>query len=117
MTTSVIIENVRFRARHGVAEQERLVGNDFEVSLRLDYPFEEAMESDDLEATLNYAEIYEVVKWEMDQPSKLLEHVAGRIRKSLMEAFPAITGGTLRIVKLKAPIPGFTGRAAVEVSW
>ena len=42
MRTSITLDNLRFRARHGVMEQERAVGNTFVVALRLDYPFEEA---------------------------------------------------------------------------
>ena len=53
MRTSITLDNLRFRARHGVMEQERAVGNTFVVALRLDYPFEEAMQTDNLEATLN----------------------------------------------------------------
>lgn len=85
MRTSITLDNLRFRARHGVMEQERAVGNTFVVALRLDYPFEEAMQTDNLEATLNYAEVYEVVKAEMGVPSRLLEHVAGRIRSGLLK--------------------------------
>ena len=43
MRTSITLDNLRFRARHGVMEQERAVGNTFVVALRLDYPFEEAI--------------------------------------------------------------------------
>ena len=53
-------------------EQERRVGNDFEVSLTVDYPFEKALTSDDLDHTLNYALLYDVIAAEMQQPSKLL---------------------------------------------
>ena len=79
MRTSITLDNLRFRARHGVMEQERAVGNTFVVALRLDYPFEEAMQTDNLEATLNYAEVYEVVKAEMGVPSRGLGPVAGTI--------------------------------------
>ena len=117
MRTTITLDNLHFHAYHGVMEQEQRVGNTFIVSLRLDYPFEEAMETDNLDATLNYAEAYEVVKAEMAVPSKLLEHVAGRIRSSLLSKFPKIEGGQIRIEKCRPPIPGITGSAAVEVSW
>ena len=117
MRTSITLDNLRFRARHGVMEQERAVGNTFVVALRLDYPFEEAMQTDNLEATLNYAEVYEVVKAEMGVPSRLLEHVAGRIRNALVERFPEITSGVVTIEKMNPPITGFYGSAAVEIEW
>lgn len=117
MRTSIILDRLRFYAFHGVEEQERRVGNIFTVSLRLDYPFEEAMATDRLTATLNYAEAYEVVKQEMAIPSRLLEHVAGRIRRSLLLRFPQISGGRIRVEKLRPPIPGCDGTAAVEIDW
>ena len=80
MTTYISLNKLRFHAFHGVMEQERRVGNDFEVSLTVEYPFEKAMESDDLCDTLNYAELYDVIAAEMRQPSDLLEHLAGRIK-------------------------------------
>ena len=117
MRTTIALENLCFHARHGVLEQERTVGNTFVVTLRLDYPFEDAMMSDKLESTLNYAEAYDVVKAEMTVPSRLLEHVAGRIRTSLIQKFPKITGGFIRIEKCRPPIAGITGSAAIEVAW
>ncbi len=117
MHTTITLDRMKFRACHGVLEQERRVGNTFEVSLRLDYPFADAMETDDLASTLNYADVYEVVKREMAVPSQLLEHVTGRIRSALLREFPLISGGFIRIEKCRPPIPGITGAAGVEVRW
>lgn len=107
---------MRMHAYHGVMPQERQVGNDFVVALTVDYPFESAMSSDALEDTLSYADVSAVVGREMSVPSKLLEHVAGRIIESLRRDFPKIRGGKVRITKVKPPIPGDVV-AAVEVEW
>lgn len=117
MKTTISLESLQFHAFHGVLGQERNVGNSFTVDLRIDYPFEEAMETDNLDATASYADIYEITKQEMRQPSRLLEHVAGRIRNALLARYPEITGGQIRITKTKAPIPGIVGKASVEISW
>ena len=45
----------------------------------IDAPLEKAAKGDELAATVNYETIYQVCRLEMDQPSKLLEHVARRI--------------------------------------
>ena len=84
----IILRNVRFHAFHGVMPQERKVGADFLVNLRVGYPLEQAMQSDEVSDTLNYAALYEVVKTEMMQPSNLLEHVAGRIADAIVKHFP-----------------------------
>ena len=87
----VILKDVRFHAFHGVMPQETKVGADFIVNLRIGYPLEQAMESDEVGDTLNYAEVYDLVKQEMKQPSKLLENVAGRIVQTISKHFPSLT--------------------------
>lgn len=117
MKTIVALENLRFRARHGVSPQERAVGNDFIVTVRLRYPFQKAMDADTLADTLNYAEAYDIIKAEMAIPSSLIEHVAGRIRSALLARFPLIEGGMVRVEKANPPIAGMTGTAAAEIEW
>ena len=119
MKTSIKLERMRFHAFHGVMEQERKVGNDFEVSVEVWYPFEKALYSDKLEDTLNYATLYDIVAREMAVPSQLLEHVAGRIITAIKKEIPAATAGELSITKLHPPfkcdMP--SGGATVVVSW
>ena len=52
------LRKLRFHAFIGVGTQERLTGNDFEVDLRLKTDVARAMETDDVCATVNYAEAY-----------------------------------------------------------
>ena len=80
------LEGLRFRALHGVMPQERQVGGDFLVTLRVGYPLAVAMASDDVKDTLDYAALYRLVEREMLLPSKLLEHVAGRIAEAIEKA-------------------------------
>ena len=88
-SSKIYLKNVRFHAYHGVLPQETQVGNDYVVNLEVKYDFSRAMETDELAGTINYAELYELVKEEMEKPSKLLEHVAGRIGKRLFAEHPA----------------------------
>ena len=88
----IILREVRFHAFHGVMPQERKVGADFTVSLRVGVDLSLPAESDDVADTLNYATLYEVVKQQMEIPSQLLEHVAGRVGKAVMDTFPQVTG-------------------------
>ncbi|MDE6309850.1 MAG: dihydroneopterin aldolase [Muribaculaceae bacterium] len=117
MTTTIEINNLRMRARHGVLMQERSVGNDFTVTVHLRYPVDAALVNDEVSDTLNYAEAVEIIKDEMSEPSALLEHVAARIRHSLMDKFPKIEGGFVRIAKLKPPIPAQMENVAVKIEW
>ena len=73
------------------------------------------METDDVADTLNYAQLYELVRREMDQPSNLLEHVAGRIVKAVNTAFPAVTSIDLKLTKLNPPMGADCRGAGVEI--
>ena len=104
---------MKFYAYHGVAPQEQQVGNLFIVDLLLTVNVIQAIESDSLGDTVNYAEVYDVVKSEMEQPSKLIEHVAGRIVKALKIRFPKIEHVQIKLAKLNPPFGGDIQSAAV----
>lgn len=115
MSSKIYLRNVRFHAFHGVLPQEGIVGNDYLVNLVLDYDFSSAMKTDDLQGTLNYAEVYQKVREEMALPSKLLEHVAGRIAHRLFSDFPEIQKLQLSITKVNPPMGADSDGAGVEV--
>lgn len=115
MSSKIYLRNVRFHAFHGVLPQEGIVGNDYLVNLVLDYDFSSAMKTDDLQGTLNYAEVYQKVREEMAVPSKLLEHVAGRIAHRLFSDFPEIQKLQLSITKVNPPMGADSDGSGVEV--
>nr|WP_297028017.1 dihydroneopterin aldolase [Prevotella sp.] len=115
MSSKIYLRNVHFHAFHGVLPQEGIVGNDYLVNLVLDYDFSSAMKTDDLQGTLNYAEVYQKVREEMAVPSKLLEHVAGRIAHRLFSDFPEIQKLQLSITKVNPPMGADSDGAGVEV--
>ncbi len=111
----ILLENVKFYAFHGVLPQERKVGNDYQVNLRIGYDISRAMVSDDVNDTLNYAEVYQLLSQEMSVPSALLERVAGRIGDRLFRKFPAIQSIDLTIIKVNPPMGADSEGAGVEV--
>ena len=115
MSSKIYLRNVRFHAFHGVLPQEGIVGNDYLVNLVLDCDFSSAMQTDELQGTLNYAEVYQKVREEMVVPSKLLEHVAGRIAHRLFSDFPEIQKLQLSITKVNPPMGADSDGAGVEV--
>ena len=115
MSSKIYLRNVRFHAFHGVLPQEGIVGNDYLVNLVLDYDFSSAMQTDELQGTLKYAEVYQKVREEMAVPSKLLEHVAGRIAHRLFSDFPEIQKLQLSITKVNPPMGADSDGAGVEV--
>ena len=113
--TYIRIERLRVRAFHGVLPQERQVGGDFVVTLRIGYPWQQAMESDDVADTLDYAAVYRLVRREMAVPSQLLEHVAGRIVQALLHQYPQITSIDLWLTKVTPPMGADCEGAGVEL--
>lgn len=111
--TTISLNKVRLFAFHGALPQERLTGGWYTLNVSVDYPFEAALSSDELADTLSYAGILAVVKREMAVPSRLLEHVAGRILSALFAAFPRIERGEIEIIKENPPIGSDTTGAAV----
>lgn len=111
----IVLEALRFHAYHGVLPQERLTGNDYEVNLRIRYDVSDALVSDDVNDTLNYAEVYQVVSQEMSVPSALIERVVGRIGDRLFRRFPAIEAIDLKIIKQNPPMGADGKGAGVEV--
>lgn len=113
--SKIYLDEMRFYAYHGVMEQERLVGGEYSVSLTVEADLSKAVRTDDVADTINYAALYEVVESEMAVPSKLLEHVAGRIGRRAMETFERITTLTIKVTKLNPPMGADSKGASVEL--
>lgn len=115
MTSYIFLNQVHFFAHHGVGGQETIAGNDFIIDLRLKTDIARAAETDDVANTVSYADVYEAVKEEMAIPSKLLEHVCGRIVKRLFHDFPAVESIDLKLSKRNPPMGADLDAAGVEV--
>lgn len=111
----IFLKDMQYYAYHGVAPQENLIGNEYIIQLQLKVDISKAVRTDEVTDTVNYAEVYEAVKTEMSIPSKLLEHVAGRIAENLFERFPVIEEVRLRLSKRNPPMGGDLDAAGVEL--
>ena len=114
-TNQMTLRGLRFHAYHGVLEQERIVGNDYEVSVRMSYDMRRAIATDDVANALNYAEVYEVVKRLMMQPCQLIERVAWRIAVALLDEFPAAKNAEVSLVKLNPPMGADCDGAEIKI--
>ena len=114
-STYIYLRNLRFHALHGVLPQERVTGNDYELTLRIGYPMAQAMLSDEVGDTLNYAEVYALAEEEMQIPCNLVERVAGRISERLLRQFPEIRSIDLWLTKKNPPMGADCEGAGVEV--
>lgn len=114
--STIFIDRLRLYAFHGVMEQERQVGANFLLSLRVHYNIYKAMASDDVSDTLSYADLFQIVKREMAIPSNLLEHVAARICNAIFLKFPQVTAIDLKLTKQNPPMGADCDGAGIEMS-
>lgn len=117
MKSYIFLDQLKFYAFHGVGAQETLVGNEFTVDLRLKVDISRAAQTDEVNDTVSYADVFEAVKAEMNIPSKLLEHVAGRIVKRLFQDFKTIESIELKLTKRNPPMGADLLSAGVELQY
>ena len=104
--SKISLEQMEFYAYHGCFKEEQIIGPDFLVDLFLETDTETAEKSDDLADTVNYQEVYLLVKKEMEIKSKLLEHVGRRILHAVKNQYPLVHGAEIKISKMNPPLGG-----------
>ena len=115
MTSKIFLENVKIYAYHGVLPEEKIIGTYFIVNVELHADLWKAVGTDDLNDTINYAKINEIIHQQMKIPSELMEHVAGRILKNIKVTFPQISFVKIRITKRSPPMKGEMDGVSVEI--
>jgi 7,8-dihydroneopterin aldolase/epimerase/oxygenase len=114
MTGRIALEGLEFHAFHGVYPHERESGNFFEVDIAVETDITLAAREDDLKNTVNYEVLFQIVKKQMDEPSKLLETVVEKIAEEVLTTLP-VTKVEIKISKLNPPIGGKCRKSSVAV--
>jgi dihydroneopterin aldolase len=115
MKSFIILENIVFYAYHGVLPQERQVGNEFSVNLKIGLDLTKSAQSDSLDDTVSYAGVYEEVKAQMEIPSNLLENAAYRIIRSLRQKYSRIESIEIKLSKRNPPMGARIDSASVVI--
>ena len=113
----ILLEGMEFFAYHGVYQEERENGQLFSIDLEILADYSKACYSDKLEDAIDYVQIYELVKAEMEIPSSLLENVAQRIIDSIRKNFDQIEVIKVKITKLQPPISGKLKAIGIELAY
>ena len=111
----IFIKKMHFHAFHGVMEQERNVGGEYAVDVKIKANLSKAIKTDVVSDTIDYSVVYQIVKKIMEEPSALLEHVAGRMAESLFARFPQTKEIGIRITKINPPMGADCQGAGVEL--
>ena len=115
--TFIYIDNLRLHAFHGVLPQERTVGNEYTINIKVGYPWEKAATTDNVRDTLNYAMLADTIKDVMMQPANLLETVAARISDAVRTSFPQVSSITLDLKKVAPPVEHNVDACGVVLEW
>ena len=105
MSDQIIISGISAIGFHGVFPEERRDGQSFVVDVVLKFDLAPAGESDDLTKTVNYATVAEAVVEEITgEPVSLIEALATRISKRLLEDFLLVESVVVTVHKPGAPV-------------
>ncbi|MFJ5718032.1 dihydroneopterin aldolase [Neobacillus sp. NPDC093127] len=113
----IYVNGMEFYGYHGVFPEETRLGQRFAVDLAVSVDLKKAGESDEIEHSVNYGELYEVCKEIVEgKPYKLVEAVAEKIAGSVLTGFPLVSEVTVKVIKPDPPIPGHYKSVAVEIT-
>lgn len=113
--SKISLENMEFHAYHGCLEHEKQLGNTFLVSVNMQLDTQVAGQTDELENTLNYQLVYNVVKAQMEIPSNLIENVGQRILDAIFIHFPQIKKLKVKLEKMNPPLGGKVEKVTIEL--
>lgn len=111
---AIELQNIRLQAFHGIYEGEKKTGSPYEVSIKVVYD-EGNTQFDSLKNTINYVEVFDIVKARMKVATPLLEKVAEGIIRKIKHQYPFTREVILSIYKLEAPIENFQGKIGVTM--
>ena len=100
----MILRRMEYYGYHGVFEEERKLGQRFYVDLELELDLSKAGASDNLEETVNYAEVHELIQGIMrDTSFKLIEALAECIASKVLDTYTIIDALTVKVTKPHPP--------------
>ena len=115
--TTIEINRLGFFAYHGATEEEARLGQRFFLDVTLQLVDGLSFAKDDVTGTVNYAEVYQVVKASFtDQRFNLIERAAESIAEAVLADFELVEEVSVRVEKPSAPVDCVCDAFAVEIS-
>ena len=111
---TICLDNLQFHSFHGLHEEERILGNKFVVNVALS--IEAGNQINAIDQTIDYELLYMIIKTRMEQPTPLLETLAGELADRIMASDQRIKNVSVTIQKKYLPIAGTEGSVSVSCS-
>lgn len=113
----IYVTGMEFYGYHGVFPEENKLGQRFRIDATLDVSLQKAGQTDNLEYSVNYGDVYQLCKEVTEnQTFKLVESIAEHISTGILKKFPLVSACTIKVIKPDPPIPGHYEHVAVEIT-
>lgn len=113
----VALIDARFYAYHGYYPEEQVLGNEFTIDIYVAFDRGDRKTADELQYTVNYEQLYNIAKTEMQEPRKLLETVAESMLHRVKADFPFVSHIEVSVTKHNPPFGGDRAKAGVKLTW
>jgi dihydroneopterin aldolase len=112
----IVLAGMAFEARHGVNDSEKAQAQRFEVDVELAVDAGPAGKTDDLARTVDYRDVYDVVRAVLEGPTvDLLETLAQSIAVDVLARSALVSEVVVRVRKPEVQLGGPLDYAGVEV--
>ena len=110
----ITIEGIRVFAYHGHLPEEAVLGGHFIVNAWVEVDTSEVEKTDDLNDTVDYVKIIEIVKEQMAIRSDMIEHLASRIVDSILP-LNKVQKVKVEVEKIQPPIDASFDKISVTI--
>jgi dihydroneopterin aldolase len=105
VSDQIRVTGIKAFGYHGVLPHEATDGQEFTVDLVVTLDLRAASVSDDLNETINYADLAQIVHDNIvGERVQLIERLAGRIAEEISSAYSQITSVSVTVHKPHAPV-------------
>jgi len=111
----ILLKNIRLYAYHGCLDEEGKIGSEYRVDLIVEADLSKSAKSDNLSDTVDYVHLNKIVREEMSVRTKLLETVADKILKRILDEISMVTKAIVEVSKLNPPIGGNVAMVTIKM--
>ncbi len=110
----ISLDKLVFFGYHGLYAEEKKLGNTYIVDITIDFIPKQSV-INHLDQTIDYVQVYALVKKWMEIPTPLLETLVGNMAEDILSEQPLVEKVMVKITKGHLPISQFEGTASVSI--
>lgn len=109
------LKNIRLYAYHGCLDEEGKIGSEYRVDLCVEADLSKSAKTDNLSDTVDYVHLNKIIKEEMAVRTKLLETVADKILKRILNEITIVKKAVVEVSKVNPPIGGNVAMVTIKM--